>query len=153
MAGRRSGRGLNLYIESSAVLAWWLDQPGAAKVRSEIEAAAVLATSDLTRAECCRAFQRGRALGQLSARQADILYRRAEDFWGQCHGLAFDPEVVETACQTLPAEPVRTLDALHLGFWRLGTLGMAPLAILSLDARLRAAAQAMGATVVPEANS
>ncbi len=61
---------MNLYAESSAVLAWLLDEAAAPEVRELLSGAAVIVASDLTLLECDRVLQRAIALGELNAAEA-----------------------------------------------------------------------------------
>ncbi len=53
----------------------------------------------------------------------------------------------------MPGDPVRTLDALHVATMTALRDGVGPLAVLSLDERVRAGAMALGFVVLPEAAS
>ena len=64
--GRRPGRAVNLYAETSAVLSWILDEERGARARSRLAAAAAVYTSDLTLIECDRALRRAAATGRVS---------------------------------------------------------------------------------------
>lgn len=65
---------MNLYVESSAVLAWLLGESTGATVRSLLERAERILTSDLTRVECERALVRAGSLGDLE--EGDLQDRR-----------------------------------------------------------------------------
>jgi predicted nucleic acid-binding protein len=64
-----------------------------------------------------------------------------------------DGAVVDRARQPFPAEPIRTLDALHLATAVQARSLVPDLALLSLDRRVRACARAMGFELLPEADS
>ena len=66
---------MNLYAESSAVLAWLLDEAAAPEVRRLLGTAIVVVASDLTLIECDRVLLRAAALGEIS--EADSADRRA----------------------------------------------------------------------------
>src|SRR5262249_49408726 len=57
---------VNLYAESSAVLAWLLDETSAPNVRQLLAAAETVVASDLTLIECDRVLLRAAALGELT---------------------------------------------------------------------------------------
>ena len=61
---------MNLYVESSAVLAWLLDESSADEVRRLLESAEIIYTSDLTLIECSRVLIRAVALGELNETEA-----------------------------------------------------------------------------------
>ena len=74
-AGRRAWRPVNLYAESSAVLAWLLDEAAAPEGRRLLGTASVVVASDLTLIECDRVLLQASALGEFS--EADSSDRRA----------------------------------------------------------------------------
>ena len=66
---------MSLYAESSAVLAWLLDEDSSAQVRRALTDAELVAASDLTLIECDRVLLRAVAVGELS--EAEASDRRA----------------------------------------------------------------------------
>lgn len=64
--------------------------------------------------------------------------------------LELDAEIVERARRPFPAEPIRTLDAIHLATATVAQSLVSELAVLSLDDRVRASALQMGFRVLPE---
>jgi predicted nucleic acid-binding protein len=58
-------------------------------------------------------------------------------------------EIVERARQPFPAEPIRTLDAIHLASLLTGRSAIRGLALLSLDERVRQAAKGLGVEAIP----
>jgi hypothetical protein len=57
---------------------------------------------------------------------------------------------VDRAKHPFPEEPIRTLDALHLASALTARAAVAGLKFLSLDDRLRASAQKLGLSLLPE---
>ncbi|HEX6974145.1 MAG TPA: type II toxin-antitoxin system VapC family toxin [Vicinamibacterales bacterium] len=141
---------MNLYAESSAVLAWLLGEDAGARVRQALAAADAVVASDLTLIECERVISRAAALGELT--EADAADRRARltaaaSHW---HVLRIAAEIVERAKQPFPNEPVRTLDAIHLASALTARSAVAGLELLTLDDRIRAAGERLGFTIRPE---
>jgi predicted nucleic acid-binding protein len=140
---------LNLYAESSAVLAWLLGESDSEVVRARLADADEVLTSDLTLVECERALIRARIL--LRLRESEIMRRRRALETAAAHWtlLRISPAIIERARSPFPGDPVRTLDAVHLA----SALGAAQtaddLAILSLDRRVRHSARALGLEVLP----
>jgi hypothetical protein len=64
-----------LYAESSAVLAWLLDEASGREVRQLLVAAPAVVASDLILIECDRVLLRAAALGELT--EAEAADRRA----------------------------------------------------------------------------
>ena len=140
---------MNLYAESSAVLAWLMDEPSAAKVRRLLSASEVTVASDLTLIECDRVLLRAAALKELT--EAEAADRRAHLAAAAGHWqiLRIAPEIVDRARQPFPGEPIRTLDAIHLASLLVGRAAIRGLGLLSLDDRVRQAASGLGVDVVP----
>jgi predicted nucleic acid-binding protein len=140
---------VNLYAESSAVLAWLLDEASGPEVRQLLAGAEAIVASDLTLVECDRVLLRAAALGELM--EADAADRRAHlataaSHW---HVLRIGSEIVERARQPFPGDPIRTLDAIHLASVLVARSAVAGLELLSLDDRIRKAAGRLGVRVRP----
>jgi predicted nucleic acid-binding protein len=141
---------MNLYAESSAVLAWLLDENSAADMRRLLAAAEIIVASDLTLIECDRVILRAAALGELT--EAEAADRRARLTAAASHWqiLRVAPEIVERARQPFPGEPIRTLDAIHLASALTARTAIAGLTLLSLDNRVRNAGKKLGLDLIPE---
>jgi predicted nucleic acid-binding protein len=61
-----------------------------------------------------------------------------------------DRAIVDRARRAFPAEPLRTLDAIHLATATLANSLVPDMAILSLDRRVRTSAREMGFALLPE---
>ena len=141
---------MNLYAESSAILAWLLDENFAQEVRNSLAAAEVIVASDLTLIECDRVLIRAVTLGELT--EVEAADRRAHlvaaaSHW---HILRLAPEIVDRARLPFPGEPIRTLDAIHLASVLTARTAIAGLKLLSLDDRVRKAAKKLGLELLPE---
>lgn len=141
---------MNLYAESSAVLAWVLDENSAAAVRQSLAAAEIIVASDLTLIECDRVVLRAAALGELT--EAEAADRRAHLTAAASHWqiLRVAPEIVERARQPFPGEPIRTLDAIHLASALTARTAIVGLMLLSLDDRVRKAGKRLGLGIIPD---
>jgi uncharacterized protein with PIN domain len=140
---------VNLYAESSAVLAWLLDEPTAAAVRQLLGDAEIIVASDLTLIECDRVLLRAAALKELT--EAEAADRSAHLASAAAHWqiLRIAPEIADRARRRYPGEPIRTLDAIHLASLLVGRSVVQGLALLSLDDRVRQSAKKLGVEVVP----
>ena len=140
---------MNVYAESSAILAWLLDESTATEVRQLLSAAEIIVASDLTLIECDRVLWRAVALKELT--EAEAADRRAHLVAAAAHWhiLRIAPEVVDRARQPFPGEPIRTLDAIHLALLLMARSAVRGLGLLSLDERVRQAAKSLGVEVVP----
>jgi predicted nucleic acid-binding protein len=140
---------VNLYAESSAVLAWLLDEPTSPAVRRLLDEAEVIFASDLTLIECERVLRRAAALKDLT--EAEAADRRAYLVAAAGHWqvLRIAGEIVERARQPFPGDPIRTLDAIHLASLLVARSAVVGLRLLSLDDRVRQAAKRLGVAVEP----
>lgn len=141
---------MNLYAESSAIMAWLFDESSAPAVRRSLAAAEFIVASDLTLIECDRVFIRAVTLGELT--EVEAADRRAylaaaASHW---HILRIAPEIADRARQPFPGEPIRTLDAIHLASVLTARTAIAGLKLLSLDDRVRKVAKKLGLELLPE---
>ena len=140
---------MNVYAESSAVLAWLLGEETGHAVREVLQHAELVMASDLTVVECDRVLIRGVTMGEID--EAAAADRRAHlnaaaSHW---HLWRVSLDIVERARHPFPAEPIRTLDAVHLAS-ALAVRSVVPrVELLSLDDRIRRAAKQLGFHVQP----
>ncbi|MGB5103334.1 MAG: type II toxin-antitoxin system VapC family toxin [Steroidobacteraceae bacterium] len=140
---------MNLYAESSAVLAWLLDEPTAPAVRHLLGEAEFIVASDLTLIECDRVLLRAVVLKELT--EAEAADRRAHLVAAAAHWqvLRIAGEIVDRARLPFPGDSIRTLDAIHLASLLVARSAVVGLRLLSLDERVRQAAQGLGVAVEP----
>ena len=141
---------MRVYAESSAVLAWLLDEPAGPDVRGILTASEAVIASDLTLIESDRVLLRAAVPGELTEAEAADLrghLMAAASYW---HVLRISPEIVERARQPFPGEPIRTLDAIHLASALVARGALPGLDLLSLDERIRRAAAPLGLRVRPD---
>lgn len=140
---------MKLYAESSAPLAWLLQQEHCELVADTLAQAELVVASDLTLIECDRVMIRAVVLNQLQ--ESDAIDRQARlnavsERWTL---LTLSEDIIERARRRFPAEPVRTLDAIHLASAMTARRAVPDLAMLSLDGRVRQAAGGLGFLLVP----
>ena len=141
---------MNVYAESSAILAWLLDEASSADVREVLMTSDVVIASDLTLIESDRVLLRAVVLGELTEAEASDRRAHLATAAAHWHVLRIGPEIVERARQPFPGEPIRTLDAIHLASALLARATVPGLALLSLDERIRRAAAPLGMGVRPD---
>ena len=141
---------MNLYAESSAVLSWIFREAPAPRLKEILDRADLVVASDLTLIECDRALIRAQAMKALS--EAEALERRTllEVTVADWMVLKLDREVLERTRRPFPAEPLRTLDALHVASALAARSAISDLALLSLDGRVRENGAALGFEIFPE---
>lgn len=140
---------MNLYAESSAVLAWLLFEEPGPLLQEILGSAELVVASDLVLVECDRALIVAEAAGRLSpveASQRRALFEATSSRWML---LKLEGEVLERSRRRFPQEPVRALDALHLASALAARSAVADLSILSLDSRVRNNGAALGFDVLP----
>jgi len=98
---------LNLYAESSAVLAWLLGETEQDAILRQLSNAEIVMTSDLTLVECDRVF--ARCLAVRSVTEAEIadrqaLLNKAAVNWNV---LRLDQDVIRRARRNFPIGPIR----------------------------------------------
>jgi predicted nucleic acid-binding protein len=135
---------VTVYLESSAALAWLLGEPRAGEVRAAVDGADRVVSSALTLTEVRRALVRAERLGELAAadgRRLRGLLARAARGWVL---MEVSGAVLARADEAFPAEPVRTLNAVHLSTALLFAGAYADLAMLTFDERVARNAEALG---------
>lgn len=140
---------MSLYAESSAVLAWLLDEDTAVEIRRLLTDADLIVASDLTLIECDRVLLRATALGELTEAEAADRKAHLVQAASHWHVLRIAPEIVDRARQAFPGEPIRTLDAIHLASALAARTAIVGLRLLSLDDRVRRAGKRLGLDLLP----
>jgi hypothetical protein len=137
------------YAETGAVLAWIHGEPEGPAVLRVLRAARRVIASRLTLFECDRVLRRRVREGDLEEPEAGTARALLAASAGQWDILDLSATVLEYGQRTFPGEPIRSLDAIHLGaslfLWR----SIPDLRILTLDARVRANAHLLGFPVEP----
>ncbi len=130
------------YIESSALVAAFLE--GDAQARSIIFGSGQIISSSLTLAEAERALTRAKTTGRITSGEEAEFALALWDFSQRCSMMPVSQLILGRVGAPFPAEPVRTLDAIHLVTAQ--TLGLPPqlVRILTRDRRVRANALALG---------
>lgn len=133
-----------LYLESSAVIAAVIEFDTAAMqaIRGSQAAASVL-----TFAECRRALARAVHSGRISSRQAEVAERELQRIETDSVALEITDTILARVGRRFPAEPVRTLDAIHLATAELIDDPTEPVTLLTRDLRIRENAELLGLRV------
>ncbi len=134
----------DLYVESSAVLAWLLGEARSKEALARINEADTVVTSVLTVLETERALiraERQNLLKAVEGRRLRGLFAGAARSWVL---MEISEDVRAGAARAFPVEPVRTLDAIHLSTALLFVEALPDLKILTFDQRIGENAQALG---------
>ena len=140
---------MNVYAESSAVLAWLLGEDASPRVREVLAAAAQVLASDLTLIECDRVLIRAVALGEITEADSADRHAQLSAAAAHWHVMRVSEEIVERARRPFPGEPVRTLDAIHLSSALAARAAIAGVHVLILGDRVRGAARRLGLQLQP----
>ena len=140
---------MSVYAESSAVLAWLLGEEAAPRVREILGKAELVIASDLTLLECDRVLIRAVALGEIEEAAAADRRAHLNAAAAHWHVLRLSSNIVDRARHPFPAEPIRTLDAIHLASALTARSSVAGLELLSLDDRVRRAGGQLGFRLQP----
>ena len=140
---------MNIYAESSAVLAWLLGDAAASRVREVLRRAELVMASDLVLIDCDRVLIRAVTLGEID--EATAADRRAHLNAAAAHWHLYrlSLDIVERARRPFPPEPVRTLDAIHLASALAVRFTVPSVELLSLDDRIRRAGEQLGFRLQP----
>ncbi|NLF27468.1 MAG: type II toxin-antitoxin system VapC family toxin [Clostridiales bacterium] len=136
-----------LYLETSALLAWMLGEPSGSQVKSCVDAAQTIATSQLTLLEAERALIRAESQRILKAGEVERirgLLHRSKAAWVL---MEVAEEVRGRASRAFPNEPIRTLDAIHLASALLFMRIFPELELLSHAARILQNAASLGISI------
>lgn len=139
-----------VYAESSAVLRWLFNEGGGAAILDQLRDAEKVVCSRLTLIESRRSIHRAvitKCIRETEAADLRAALSQAAARWAL---LEISPEVAARAEQSFPAEPVRTLDALHLASALLLREALPTLALLSTDDRVRENATLLGFDILPD---
>ncbi len=133
-----------IYFETSALLAWLLDESCAGEVKRIIDAAETVVTSILTIVETERALIRAETGHLINAAQAEKLrglLARSKSGWAL---MEISEDVRDRASRFFPAEPISTLDAIHLATALIFMRVYPSLEIFTYDERILKNAGALG---------
>ena len=141
---------MRIYAESSAVLAWLLGEQTGHSVREVLRHAEFVMASDLTLLECDRVLIRAVTTGEIDEAAAADRRAHLNAAAGHWHLQRVSWDIVERARHPFPAEPVRTLDAIHLASALAVRSAVPGVELLSLDERIRRAGKQLGFRLQPE---
>lgn len=140
---------MTLYAETSALLAWFFSEARGDDVRRALDGASAVVTSELATLEVERAFIRNAVDGRLTETVAARLHALMDRVMSGWSVVAITSEVLASGRSRFPKEPVRALDAVHLGTLLVIRTSVPDLQVLSLDDRVRDNARLLGFTVLP----
>ena len=132
------------------MLAWLLGEDAGHSVREVLRHAELVMASDLTLVECDRVLIRAATIDEIDEVAAADRRARLNAAAAHWHLWRVSSDIVDRARHPFPAEPVRTLDAIHLAS-ALAVRSVVPgVELLSLDDRIRRAGVQLGFRIQPE---
>ncbi len=139
---------MTLYVETSALLSWLFGELEGSKAAEAIDSASAVVTSKLTLLETQRALVRAGLESGLTEADQGKARRALDDAVSAWELMEITREIYSRASGPFPAEPVRTLDAVHLSTMLVFVYLYRDLTVLSFDQRIRRNAEALGLPVV-----
>ena len=130
-----------LYLDTSAVLRATLENGTTPDLERRLKAADVLVTSRLSLVESARVFLRVRQLHDAPESRIADAEREAEAVWARCEVWELTRSVCDAAARVAPRKALRALDALHLATFHEARRRIEGLGMLTVDERLREAAE------------
>lgn len=142
---------MNIYIDTSAVLKLWIDEPQAEAVRLSLEDAQQIASSALARVEAASTLARLLRERRVSPAYYGLMQAEAEFHFSQIRLLEINGETLALAEQLCGVHQLKSLDALHLATALiLRFLEPVPWVFMTFDLKLSRAAAAEGLKVWPD---
>lgn len=129
---------MSLYVDTSALLKLYFDEPEATECRRVLRSEADLTTSMLTLVEVRR-----RISLHLDRHEREQARREFRHDWENMEVVRLSDEIVERGAEIAEATGARSLDALHLG-----AAERVSDRVLTYDRRQAEAARALGLTVL-----
>jgi len=132
------------------MLAWLLGDEAGHRVLEVLRRAALVTASDLALLECDRVLIRAVTLGEMdevTGADRRALLHAAAAHW---HLWRVRSEIVDRARRPFPAEPIRTLDAIHLASALAVRSAVPGVELLSLDDRIRESGRQLGFRLQPK---
>jgi predicted nucleic acid-binding protein len=137
------------YAESSAVLRWLLGADDGPAIRVILGGAERVISSGLTSAEVGRALHQLTARGSIDPEARDRTLARYHAAAARWTLYAVTGELLARVAERFPAEPLRTLDAIHVATAAFHAREVEAVTVVSTDARVVANARALGLPVLP----
>jgi len=137
---------VTLYLDSSALVKLYIDEPGSADVAQLVHDAAVVATSSLAYPEIRAALARRRRERTITPRQLNNARQQFDSDWATMFVLSFDTPMTHRAGVLAEDHALRGADAVHLASFErlLAGAGDEDVRFSCADQRLSQAARRLG---------
>jgi predicted nucleic acid-binding protein len=138
-----------LYLDTSAFVKIYIDEPNAGAIRSAAENSEMLATSIVAYAEMRSAFARRHRSGDLSTDDIDRIKSKFEQDWLEVEALLLDNRTVRRAGEFAESYGLRGFDAVHVASAEALRDVFGPITFACFDADLSRAAGSCGMMLLP----
>lgn len=138
-----------LYLDTSALVKLYLDEPGRRAVVAAVAAEEVAATQELAYIETHAAFSRAEREGRLGSADLERLREEFEGDWPSYFVVKVSQPLLEQAVKLVDSFALRAYDAVHLAAAQmLSRESTQPLLFACFDRRLNRAAEVIGMRIV-----
>jgi predicted nucleic acid-binding protein len=131
----------SIFLDTSAVIRYLLDEEGGSAVEREVEGAARVVASRLLQVEAQRALWQIVEDKPSAEAQLPQWERALEILWAKTDFIEMSREICASASRILPRSRLRSLDAIHLATYLHARRIEPQIEMLSFDRRLITAAQ------------
>ncbi len=141
---------MNLYLDTSALIKRYINEPGTGDVRAWVRAADMLATCLITRAETAACLTRLQRRGIITQDDYMVALEQFRLDWEGYHRIPINEELVARADFLACQHGLRGYDAVHLAsalIWQEAL--MLPVALATYDQELAGAGKKSGLQVLP----
>lgn len=136
-----------VYLDTSALVKLYIEEPGSSEVRALVGAAQIIATSRVAYVEAWAGFARKFREGELSREEYSQMVKDLERDWKNYFIVEVSESVARLGGELTDKHPLRGFDAIHLtSALLLKNRTRSEVSFSCFDDRLKAAAQAEGLT-------
>jgi predicted nucleic acid-binding protein len=146
------GTGMNLYVDTSALIKKYVKEPGSDQVVSFFRQFPIVGTASLTQAEIASAMSKAARLGWVDESEISIAWKDFLTHWSAYSRLPVSSGIIEKAATLCWRHSLRAYDAIHLASalsWN--DLSGGEVIFACYDKSLKEAAKREGMQVWPEA--
>ena len=141
---------MKLYLDTSALVKFYVEEEGSATVREAIARAETVATTVIAYVEACAAFARRYRERRLSRRDYRRTIQELQSDWDRYLLLEVTNDLIRRAADLAAIHPLRAHDAMHLASAKvLQERLQGPIFFACWDSNLSAGAKREGLSLVP----
>jgi predicted nucleic acid-binding protein len=144
---------MNLYLDTSALIKRYVEEPGSEDVLDWMDLAAMIGTALITRAEVGSAITRIARINNLNSQVSDKALDKFRFEWNNFNRLPINEELIARADFLACQHSLRGYDSVHLAaslIWQEAL--MLPVTLATYDQELASAGKKSGLKILPEIN-